>query len=512
MQQPAPPAPLAPAQPPTLAPGALLVGRYLVQGYIGGGGFAHIYRVEDRVLGHQRALKEAFYRDAQTAQQFRLEAEFLLNARHPNLVRGYAVFEHGGRFYLVMDYVDGQTLEEIAIQHIRRTGRPLAEAQVLDWMLPVCDAIETLHAQPMPVIHRDVKPANIKLTRGGVPVLIDLGLAKLYAQGSNTLSAALAFTPGYAPPEQYQASGLTDQRTDVYGLGATLYYLLTGYQPTESPARLSAQALPAPRTLNPALSAASEAAVLQAMELDPARRQQSIAAIRQELAAARQALGAFPAAGAEVVAVMGERAIPCGRCGTANPPEARFCLRCGGSVTAAGEPGPALRLVAGDLAAPPARTPSPAPPAPALPAVPAPARAPVPAAPWAGPVPRPRRPYAPAAGGMAAAVAAAAPARGPLALPVGKGLPLASGAHETEAQAAIAVALGLVCFAFSLMALYSGWTILFVAPALALGGWSWLRQVAGMPPELRWLTQVTLFLSGGWLVVWLVVQWAAHLH
>src|SRR5690348_16499063 len=143
MQQPAPPAPLAPAQPPALAPGALLVGRYYVQGYIGGGGFAHIYRVEDRVLGHQRALKEAFYRDAQTAQQFRLEAEFLLNARHPNLVRGYAVFEHGGRFYLVMDYVDGQTLEEIAIQHIRRTGRPLAEAQVLDWMLLVCDAIRS---------------------------------------------------------------------------------------------------------------------------------------------------------------------------------------------------------------------------------------------------------------------------------------------------------------------------------------------------------------------------------
>ncbi|HST88617.1 MAG TPA: serine/threonine-protein kinase [Ktedonobacterales bacterium] len=492
MQQPAPPAPLAPVQPqpPTLAPGALLVGRYLVQGYIGGGGFAHIYRVEDRVLGHQRALKEAFYRDAQTAQQFRLEAEFLLNARHPNLVRGYAAFEHGGRFYLVMDYVDGQTLEEIAIQHIRRTGRPLAEARVLDWMLPVCDAIETLHAQPMPVIHRDIKPANIKLTRAGVPVLIDLGLAKLYAQGSNTLGAALAFTPGYAPPEQYQASGLTDQRTDVYGLGATLYYLLTGYQPTESPARLSVRALPAPRTLNPALSAASEAAMLRAMELDPARRQQSIAAIRRELAAVRQALAALPAPGAEAVAILGERMTPCARCGTANPPEARFCLRCGGPVVAAGEPGPAPRLVAADAAEPP----------------------PVPnGAPFAMPAPRPRRPYAPA-GVAAAAVVAAVPARGPLALPAGKGLPLALGVHETEARAAIAAALGVVCFAFSLMALYSGWTILFVAPALALAGWSWLRQVAGMPPELRWLTQVTLFLSGGWLAVWLLAQWAAHLH
>src|SRR5690348_9027506 len=423
MQQPALPAPLAPAQPPTLAPGALLVGRYHVQGYVGGGGFAHIYRVEDRVLGHQRALKEAFSRDAQTAQQFRLEAEFLLNARHPNLVRGYAVFEHGGRFYLVMDYVDGQTLEEIAIQHIRRTGRPLAEAQVLDWMLLVCDAIETLHAQPMPVIHRDVKPANIKLTRGGVPVLIDLGLAKLYAQGSNTLSAALAFTPGYAPPEQYQASGLTDQRTDVYGLGATLYYLLTGYQPTESPARLSARALPAPCLLNPALSAASEKAVLQAMELDPARRQQSVAAIRRELAAARQALGALPAPGAEVVAVIGERATPCGRCGTANPPEARFCLRCGGPVSLpAGEPSPALRLVAADSAP----SPHAASPAPYAPALPAPVRAPIPAPPRGNPAPRPQRPYAPVRV-AAAYVATGAPAGGPLALALDKDLLLASG-------------------------------------------------------------------------------------
>jgi len=451
MQQPALPAPLAPAQPPTLAPGALLVGRYHVQGYVGGGGFAHIYRVEDRVLGHQRALKEAFSRDAQTAQQFRLEAEFLLNARHPNLVRGYAVFEHGGHFYLVMDYVDGQTLEEIAIQHIRRTGRPLAEAQVLDWMLPICDAIETLHAQPMPVIHRDVKPANIKLTRGGVPVLIDLGLAKLYAQGSNTLGAALAFTPGYAPPEQYQASGLTDQRTDVYGLGATLYYLLTGYQPTESPARLSARALPAPCLLNPALSAASEKAVLRAMELDPACRQQSIGAIRRELAAARRALAESP--------------------------------------TPAG----------------PSHPPSPAPPAPSAPPTPALLPAPSPALPAARP-----RPHTPAR--VVAVAYAAAPAGGPLALPVGKGLSLASGVHETEAQAAIAAALGAVCFAFSLMALLSGWTIVFVAPAFALAGWSWLRQVAGMPLELRWLTQVTLFLSGGWLVVWLLAQWAAHPH
>ena len=257
-------------QPPALAPGILLRNRYLIEGYIGGGGFGHIYRARDTALGHLRAIKEAFYQDQNSRRQFQLEAEFLLNARHPNLVRGYSVFEAYGRLYLVMDYVDGHTLEDIAIDTIKRTHLPPSEAQVLDWILPICDAIHELHIQPTPIIHRDVKPANIKLSASmGAPVLIDLGLAKLYARGQQTIAAALAFTPGYAPPEQYQATGATDQRTDVYGLGATLYYLLTGYQPVEAPARLSAQALPTPRERNPHLSEEINDIVLKAMALDP---------------------------------------------------------------------------------------------------------------------------------------------------------------------------------------------------------------------------------------------------
>src|SRR5260370_15771802 len=244
-----PPTPGLPPAPPPLPPGTLVGGRYLIQGYIGGGGFAHIYKAQDTVLGHPRALQEAFYRDANTQQQFHLEAEFILNARHPNLVRGYAVFEQAGRFFLVMDYVSGHTVEELTIMQIRAPGRPLPEAQILDWVLPICDAVAALHAQPTPIIHRDVKPANIKLTRQGVPVLIDLGLAKLFVQGTQTVGAALAFTPGYAPPEQYQAAGATAQRTDVHGLGPALFSLLTGDQPTEGPPRLSATALPRLRQL-----------------------------------------------------------------------------------------------------------------------------------------------------------------------------------------------------------------------------------------------------------------------
>ena len=282
--------PSAPPQPPALAPLTLLLDRYLIQGYIGGGGFGHIYRAQDTVLGHQRAIKEAFYRDPNTQRQFRFEAEFLINARHPNLVQGYALFEQAGRFYLVMDYVDGHTLEDITIERIRRTGLPVGETQILDWILPICDAVQSLHQQPTPIIHRDIKPANIKLNGQRVPVLIDLGLAKLYYRGSQTIGAALAFTPGYAPPEQYRASGATDQRTDVYGMGATLYYLLTGYQPTESPARLSSTTLPAPRQLNPALSRATEAAVLQAMSLDPTARQQTMTSLMADLQSARSLL------------------------------------------------------------------------------------------------------------------------------------------------------------------------------------------------------------------------------
>jgi Protein kinase domain len=326
-QQAAPPrAPVyqVPGMPPPLPPGTILFDRYLIQGYIGGGGFSHIYKALDNALGFRRAIKEAFYHDPLTRRQFHLEAEFLLNIHHPNLVGGYAVFEQAGRLYLVMDYVDGHTLEEIAIDHIRRTGWPLPEARILDWVIPICGALHALHSTPVPVIHRDVKPANVKVNRVGVPVLIDLGLAKLYARGTQTIGAALAFTPGYAPPEQYQASGATDARTDVYGMGASLFYLLTGYQPTEAPARIGSLAAPPLRQLNPHLSQLTERTVLRAMELLPANRQQSALELERDLRFARAALPDAPVQA-------GAQALPraCQSCGALNPSIARHCMQCG---------------------------------------------------------------------------------------------------------------------------------------------------------------------------------------
>jgi hypothetical protein len=477
---PAPPAP--PAQPPALATGTLLAGRYLIQGYIGGGGFGHIYRAQDRVLGHRRAIKEAYYRDAQTRRQFQLEAEFLLNVRHPNLVRGYAVFEQAGLFYLVMDYVDGQTLEDIAIEHIRRTGRPLPEARVLDWVLPVCDALQALHQQPTPIIHRDVKPANIKLTGEGTPILIDLGLAKLYSAGTQTLGAALAFTPGYAPPEQYQASGATDQRTDVYGMGATLYYLLTGYQPTEAPARLGPHALPTPRSLNPALSPAIERVVLTAMALDPAARQQSARALLDDLRAARATLEAGPASDSSgKQQAVRNRMLPCMRCGTANPAAARFCMRCGSPVSSEHIAAQVAQVAAEGLRLMPAQ-----------PALSPPALVPAQAEDQA-----PGSPFGPVATRISRWVQLA-----PASRLLWRAAGLGEAADPAEARAVIATVVALVSASLSLLAVFAGWMLIFTVPALLLAGWGWRQRTPAMPPAFRTLALAAFCFCVCWPLLW----------
>jgi serine/threonine protein kinase len=517
--------PPPPQQPAPLPQGSLLVNRYYIEDYIGGGGFAHIYLARDLAFGHRRAIKEAFYRDPQTRHQFRFEAEFLLNMHHPNLVRGYACFEHAGRQYLVMEYVDGQTLEDVVIDHIRRTGRVIAEAQILDWMIPICEAVHALHIQPVPIIHRDIKPANIKLSREkGVPVLIDLGLAKLYNRGQQTIAAALAFTPGYAPPEQYSATGATDQRTDVYALGASLFFLLTGYQPTESPARFSAQSLPAPRMLNPRLSAQAEAIVLKAMALNPLERYQTAAELASDLRMARAALGVPRVYQASGAGTSGGPAslLPCPQCGTPHPLSARFCMRCGNSLTPDSGPSAALR---GDAPATsvivqkiPALTPRPV--SPATPQLveqttrvgrPTPLLAPasplgIPGqSPALGPIARPME-ASKLQGTGRAAMAVPWPGRW-------QTQPL----FEVQAWASVLALLALVCISLSLTSAFLPWMLVFILPGLALGHWvvgfrvfewtPWRAMPA--PREFRLLAKGALGLGYFWLLIE-VLMWLAR--
>jgi serine/threonine protein kinase len=493
--QPGQSAPAIP-QPPALAPGTMLAqGRYLIQGYIGGGGFGHIYRAQDTMLHHYRALKEAFSSDMHARRQFRLEAEFLLNVRHPNLVSAYAVFEENSRLYLVMDYVDGLTLEDIAINHIRQTGRPLGEAQVLDWIIPICAAATALHQQPVPVIHRDIKPANIKLSAStGEPVLMDLGLAKLYAQGTQTIGAALAFTPGYAPPEQYQAAGATDQRTDVYGLGASLYYLLTGYQPTEAPARLSAHALRPPLLLNPGLSQRTNAIVLRAMELDPAARQQTTRELADELIVARRPLTRQAAFSGSRVA---RRTEPprrtssggwmCPTCGARNRADAHFCQQCG-------------QPLAGDQAsASPRRVRSVSTP-PEIPEISAVDSTPT--------TPAPHRVVLPQAHPYALSPQAGLPPVSPTPMRMPWSRTLNVSASQREAWVSIFAFLAVVCVTISLTALIARPMLLFALPAVVLGYWSF-RQPQ-IQTEFRWLAVGAFVVGIVWILFWFVMLFTGN--
>jgi hypothetical protein len=321
-----------------LAPGTMLAKRYRIEQLIGSGGYGNVYRGSDIPFGYDRAIKEVVDTDAGVRDQFRLEAELLINSVHPNIPHGYHILEENGRLYLVMDYVKGRDLEDLLNESLTKRQRPLDEEQVLEWAIAICGALDEMHNRRVPVIHRDIKPANIKITTDGEPILIDFGLAKLHLHKGPTMTAAQGVSPGFAPPEQYMAKGRTDARTDIYGLGATLYACLTGKDPPEAPGRLLAQTgaggthgmhLMPIRKFNPHVSDATERVVLRALELSPGNRQHSARQLRDELHDALARLRTSQPA----TAVMD--GIPCHRCGALNAPEALRCAHCGGPLSTA---------------------------------------------------------------------------------------------------------------------------------------------------------------------------------
>jgi serine/threonine protein kinase/Tol biopolymer transport system component len=212
-----------------------------------------VYHARDENLGLEVAVKENLFVSAEFERQFKREATLLASLRHPNLPRvtDHFVIPNEGQ-YLVMDFIPG----EDARQKLDRQGGPLPEADVVRWAREILDALNYLHSRTQPIIHRDIKPGNIKITPEGRAVLVDFGLAKLHDTSQTTTVGAKALTPGFAPPEQYGfGQGRTDPRTDLYSLGATLYTLLTNQVPADSLERvMGAKQLTPIRELNPRVS------------------------------------------------------------------------------------------------------------------------------------------------------------------------------------------------------------------------------------------------------------------
>ena len=222
----------------TLLPnGSIIRDRYMIESLLGQGGFGAVYLVHDtRVKGNQFALKEVIDPKKQDRVHFLFEGEVLKRLDSVALPRVYRAFEDEAhsRVYLLMDYIKGPNLDRLRrLQPQSRFALP----DMLHLLTPVVEAVIYLQNQKPPIIHRDIKPSNIIVpSNGDVPVLVDFGIAKEYDQDETT-TAVRRLSPNYSAPEQYSQG--TNPRTDVYGMAATFYTLLTGTPPVDALERIT---------------------------------------------------------------------------------------------------------------------------------------------------------------------------------------------------------------------------------------------------------------------------------
>lgn len=273
-------------QRPNLVAGTLLQNRYRVVQQLGKGGMGAVYEAVDLRLETTVAIKEAFSTDARLRKQFEHEARLLAQLHHSALPRVTDYFSEGDRVFLVMQFIAGDDLAEI----IAKQPGALPRKTVIAWADQLLDALIYLHTRERQIVHRDIKPHNLKLTAEGKIALLDFGLARSDSGTSavNTSSSVFGFTRRYSPPEQMQDQG-TSPQSDIYALGATLYHLLTGVKPPDALVRTAAIAKSEPDPLHTAKEVYAAVGpeistmLLKAMELNPARRFADANEFRQAL-------------------------------------------------------------------------------------------------------------------------------------------------------------------------------------------------------------------------------------
>lgn len=263
-----------------LAPDHILNQRYRIVGQVGKGGFGAVYKAEDILFADRFVAVKEMGQSWLTPDEaviateaFKREAQLLANLSHPGLPHIYDQFFEGSHWYLAMDFIEGETLDE----RLRKTPiKRLLVDETLEIGIKVCIVLDYLHTREPPIIFRDLKPANIMLTPDGRVVLIDFGIARHFKPGQ--IRDTIAFgSPGYAPPEQY-GKGQTTPRADIFSLGATLHQMLSGYDPADSPFRFRPLHLPQYQS-PPGL----DIFIMQMVELDEGSRPISMAAVKQTL-------------------------------------------------------------------------------------------------------------------------------------------------------------------------------------------------------------------------------------
>ena len=327
-----------------IAPNTVLGNRYKVTRPLGGGGMKQVYLAADtRLANRPCALAEmidsfADPRDRQTAAAaFHREADMLAGLAHDRIVQIYDKFSEGNRHFLVMEYVEGETLEE----KLRAAGAGLDESTTIDIALQVLDAIEYLHSRTPPVIYRDLKPSNVIVSPDGRAKLVDFGIARFFQPQA---TATMVGTQGYAPPEQYK--GKVEARTDLYALGATMHFMLTGRDPALEPPFM----FPPVQELCPGCSPTLADLVTEALALDLKDRVPSAADFKRRLTRLKNPTATSIAAprnprqaasSAPTVAALD--AALCANCAKPIPTDARFCPYCSSDLAPAPQPAPPVR-------------------------------------------------------------------------------------------------------------------------------------------------------------------------
>ena len=248
--------------------GSLVDGKYKILNKIGQGGMSVVYLAMNERANKQWAIKEVRKDGVQNFEVVKqgliAETEMLKKLSHPNLPSIIDVIDGDGTFLIVMDYIEGRHLESV----VKEYGAQRQE-DVIEWAKQLCDVFSYLHSRKPPIIYRDMKPSNVMLKPDGKVMLIDFGTAREFKENSVADTTCLG-TQGYAAPEQYGGHGQTDTRTDIYCLGATLYHLLTGHNPSEPPYEMYPI-----RYWNPELSSGLEEIILKCTQKNPDDRYQN---------------------------------------------------------------------------------------------------------------------------------------------------------------------------------------------------------------------------------------------
>ena len=270
-----------------LAHDTILQSRYRIVRQLGKGGMGVVYEAIDLRLGHTVALKQTLTEDEALWKQFEHEARLLAQLNHPVLPRVSDYFTEGHRAFFVLQFIQGDDLATM----IKLQPGPFPRNSVIAWADQLLDALIYLHSHDRQIIHRDIKPHNLKITSAGKIALLDFGLAKsqgVPGENESKCPSIFGYSPRYAPLEQIQDLG-TSPQSDIYALGATLYHLLTGAKPPDALTRAAALISSQPNPLKPAHEVNSavgidlSAILSQAMAQNPHERYQNATEFREAL-------------------------------------------------------------------------------------------------------------------------------------------------------------------------------------------------------------------------------------